>query len=141
MLDAISKWFSALLDLICIEKGYTSLFKGAVFLAIPLLSVGQFVVTTSLAYEKEAFFLMHQIEADEKPKIEYDSPDKLTCLVNQAKEVYKNCKNSKYLFGLSSSLLSAYNSASGLLFLLMYVMFSVSVVGFVFRKPDNPSSV
>jgi hypothetical protein len=139
MFKAVSDWFSNLFELLFTTKCYTTLFKAGIFLCISLFASGQVVFVTSLPYEKEAFALMHKVESESKTKIEHESPDELKCSLNQSKAVYNDCKNSKYLYDLSSSLLSAFAEWSKLLLLLMYVLFVLSIFGFMFRKPDESS--
>ncbi|MEY8213032.1 MAG: hypothetical protein RPR97_00975 [Colwellia sp.] len=115
MIDAVSGWFSALIKILCTQKGYYSLFKAGIFLAAGLFTSSQVVFTYAFPYEKEAMALMHKVEVE--LKVEYDSPKELTCSLEQVKIVYENCKNSKYSYNLSSSLLDALSSWTELLLL------------------------
>ena len=82
---------------------------------------------------------MYKVESEAKTKTEHKYPDELKCSLNQPKAVYNDCKNSQYLYNLSSSLLTAFTEWSKLLFLLMYVVFVLSIFGFLFRKSEESS--
>jgi hypothetical protein len=139
MLKAFSDWFSELFELLFTKKCYSSLFKAGIFLCLSLFASGQVVFLNALPYEKEAFALMHKVESESKIQIEHKTPDELKCSLNQPKAVYNDCKNSQYLYNLSSSLLSAFTEWSKLLFLLMYFVFTLSIFGFLFRKQEESS--
>lgn len=137
MFKAFSDWFEELFSLLFTKKCYSTLFKAGIFLCLSLFASGQVVFLNALPYEKEAFALMYKVEAESKTKIEHEYPSELKCSLNQPKAVYNDCKNAKYLYKLSASLLTAFTEWSKLLFLLMYVVFVLSIFGFLFRKPEE----
>lgn len=141
MLNAFTNWMSDLFSLVATEKCYKSLFKAGIFLCVSLFASGQVVFLTALPYEKEAISLMYKVESESKVKVEHKTPKDLKCSLEMSSQVYIDCKNSRYLYDLSSSMLSVFEVWSKLLGYLMYFLFVVSVAGFIIRNPnDNNAS-
>ncbi|NGZ15601.1 hypothetical protein HGG78_17955 [Vibrio aestuarianus] len=127
VLDVIVLQAQYFLEVLSSTKGYTQLFKGGIALIITGFVAIQFIFSTALPIEKDAYKLKY--EAEFSMQKEFSSFDEMKCKISH--DSYSICKLAKYQKSLTSNSIQALYSWLEFVSYLGLMMLALSAIGFI----------
>ncbi|HHF3081610.1 TPA: hypothetical protein ACPJ03_004534 [Vibrio diabolicus] len=127
ILEAIELQVRLLVESLSSTKGYTQLFKGGISLIITGFVAIQFIMSSTLPIEKDAYKLKYEVEFSLQK--EFPSFASMECNLNH--ESYSICQLAKYQKGLTSESINALYSWLELVAYLGILMLALSILGFL----------